>query len=499
MQRMMMAAAAAVMLGTGYGLPGVSQGPAPAREAYYATVPPAAWMPADTADSLYRLARQALNRSRFEEAAEQFRLISSRYPASTYAADALYWEAFALYRMNGTGDLRRALAALERQAEDYPNAGTRSDARSLASRINADLARRGDPRATTYVAQEAAGAAVAPAPPIAATPGTPPVPATAAAPNVNARPRPVRQPRVPRPARGRGSDDCDDEDDSRIFAIQALMNSNSERAVPLLRKVLERRDSASVCLRRFAMMVAAQQGDEAADLLIGSARNDPDPEVRKQAIFWLSQTDDQRVLPILDSVIRTSDDDELRSAAVFALSQQRSPEARRVLRSYAEREDVSEESRTQALHFIAQGGTPEDMAYLRGVYGKMKSSESKQHVMAVMMSHQSRENAAWLLGIAKNRNEDMELRKQALFFAGHAGATTDDLLEVYRSLPDDPELRQHMLVVLGQRSSDPGAVTHLLEIARTEKDPELRKMALFWLSQSDDPRATKLLEDLLEE
>jgi hypothetical protein len=56
-----------------------------------------------------------------------------------------------------------------------------------------------------------------------------------------------------------------------------------------------------------------------------------------------------------------------------------------------------------------------------------------------------------------------------------------------------------MLVVLGQRSSDPGAVTHLLEIARTEKDPELRKMALFWLSQSDDPRATKLLEDLLEE
>ena len=497
MQRMMMAAAAAVMLGTGYGLPEIAQGPAPAQQAYYATVPPAAWMPADTADSLYRLARQALNRSRFEEAAEQFRLIHSRYPESTYAADALYWEAFALYRMNGTRDLRRALASLERQAETYPNAATRSDARSLASRINADLARRGDPRATTYVAQEAAGAAT-PAPPIAAAPSTPGVPAAAPVPGVGPRPRPAREPRAPRPPRIR-SDDCDDEDDSRIFAIQALMNSNSERAVPLLKKVLERRDSASVCLRRFAMMVAAQQGDQAADLLITSARNDPDPEVRKQAIFWLSQTNDERVLPILDSVIRTSDDDELRSAALFALSQQRSPEARRVLRTYAEREDVSDESRTQALHFIAQGGTPEDMAYLRSVYGKMKSSESKQQVMAVMMSHQSRENAQWLIGIAKDRNEDMEIRKQALFFAGHAGATTDDLLAVYGSLPDDPELRQHMLVVLGQRSDDPAAVGHLIQIARTEKDPELRKMALFWLSQSDDPRATKLLEELLEE
>ena len=120
-------------------------------------------------------------------------------------------------------------------------------------------------------------------------------------------------------------------------------------------------------------------------------------------------------------------------------------------------------------------------------------------VMAAMMAHQSRENAQWLIGIAKDRNEDIELRKQALFFAGMAETTTKELLDVYNSFPDDPELRQHMLVVLGQRSSDPAAVTHLHEIARTEKDPELRKMALFWLSQSDDPRATKMLEDLLEE
>jgi HEAT repeat protein len=493
MQRMMMVAAAAVLFG---GLPEIAQGPAPSPQSYYATVPPAAWMPADTADSLYRLARQALNRSRYDEAAERFREIYSRYPESTYAADALYWEAFALYRMNGTGDLRRALVSLDQQAEKYPNAATRGDARGLTSRINADLARRGDPRATTYVAQEAAGATVAPAAPVA-TPATPAVPGT---PAVAPTPRPGRDrpPRAPRPPRVRG-DDCNDEDDSRIFAIQALMNSNSERAVPLLKKVLERRDSASVCLRRFAMMVAAQQGDQAADLLISSARNDPDAEVRKQAIFWLSQTNDPRVVPILDSVIRTSDDDELRGSAVFALSQQRSAEARRVLRSYVEREDLSDEARSQALHFLAMGNDPDDIAFLRGIYGKVKSKEAKQQIMAGMMSNRSPEHARWLLGIAKDRNEDMEVRKQALFFAGMAETSTKELLDVYNSFPNDPELRQHMLVVLGQRSSDPAAVTHLLEIARTEKDPELRKMALFWLSQSDDPRATKLLEDLLEE
>ena len=102
--------------------------------AYYATVPPASWMPADTADSLYRLARQALNRGRYAQAAEQFRAISARFPESAYAADALYWEAFALLRMCGSRNLERALAALDRQAERYPDAATRGDAEALRGR-----------------------------------------------------------------------------------------------------------------------------------------------------------------------------------------------------------------------------------------------------------------------------------------------------------------------------------------------------------------------------
>ena len=89
------------------------------------------------------------------------------------------------------------------------------------------------------------------------------------------------------------------------------------------------------------------------------------------------------------------------------------------------------------------------------------------------------------------------MRKQALFFAGMSDLSTTDLLEVYNSMPDDPELRKHMLIVLGQRMDDESAVTHLLQIARTEKDPEIRRTALFWLSQSDDPRVTEMLEELL--
>lgn len=51
-------------------------------------------------------------------------------------------------------------------------------------------------------------------------------------------------------------------------------------------------------------------------------------------------------------------------------------------------------------------------------------------------------------------------------------------------------------LALSQRSNDEG-VPALIRIARTNPDPELRKTALFWLGQSEDPRALDLFEEIL--
>ena len=72
--------------------------------------PPDAWAAQDPADSLYRAARRALNRNDYNGAAAQFRSISRRFPRSAYAGDALYWEAFALYRAGGTEPKRCSMS-----------------------------------------------------------------------------------------------------------------------------------------------------------------------------------------------------------------------------------------------------------------------------------------------------------------------------------------------------------------------------------------------------
>ena len=119
---------------------------------------PAPWLRADPADSLYRAAREALNRRDYRAAATLFAQIPARFPKSGYAADALYWQAFALYRLGGDRELRLARDALRRQRDRFPKAATNGDAAALEQRIQGELARRGDPVATAEVTAAATAA-----------------------------------------------------------------------------------------------------------------------------------------------------------------------------------------------------------------------------------------------------------------------------------------------------------------------------------------------------
>jgi len=148
---------AALLLVLGGAVGGTSSTPAVSQG--QAAVVPAPWAVEDPADSLYRAARDALNRNDYTRAADLFRKIRDTYPQSQYTPDAYYWEAFALYRRGGTTDLKTALGSMDVQEKKYPKAATRGDARSLATRISSELAKRGDPVAAAKVDSQAKTAA----------------------------------------------------------------------------------------------------------------------------------------------------------------------------------------------------------------------------------------------------------------------------------------------------------------------------------------------------
>lgn len=468
----MMLAAAAGLGGWWAPTKGLPLGSSPAVEdsARSGQAPPAAWLQGDPADSLYRVAREALNRRDFRRAADLFAQLPGRWPRSGYAPDALYWQAFALYRLGGEPELRSALQALRTQSDRFPKASTKGDAKALQRRIQGELARRGDASAAVEV-HEAAQEAAEPVEPVD--------PAEAS-------------------ESGGESGSCDEDGDMKLAALNALIHMNAERARPILQRVLARRDAGSSCLRRRAVFLVAQGGGEGVEqVLVEAARSDPDTEVREQAVFWLSQVEGERAVAALDSILRSSKDTRVQEKAVFALSQHESPRARQALRAYAERPELSDDLREKAIFWIGQSGGEENGSYLRALFGRLKGQELRNKILFSVSQMGGTENDRWLLAVARDRAQPVEIRKQALFWAGQGGAPMAELASLYTTM-DDPAMREQLIFVYSQRD-EPAATDKLLEIARRDPNPELRKKALFWLGQSDDPRAAKALQDIIEQ
>jgi HEAT repeat protein len=435
---------------------------APAAE----TVP--AGLQQDPADSLYRAGRRALNAGDYREAADYFATIRARHPNSGYVADAYYWEAYARYRGGNTQDLRVARELLKQQAEQYPDAATGRDAEILLGRVQGTLAQRGD-------AEAAEGVAIA------------------AAPEPPERPeRPERAEPPPRPPRSKGH-----EDDVRVTALNALLQMNAEQAVPILRKVLEKRDEGSVELRRKAVFILSQQDtDETAQIMLDVVRNDPDREVRAQAVFWLSQVPTEEAVIALDSVLLHSTDREVQEKAVFALSQHGSDRAAQALRNYVERDDVPEALKEKAIFWIGQHHDSENREFLRELYGRLRSAELRERVIFAISQGGTEADSRWLMDRALDPEESLEMRKKALFWAGQSHeVSTADLVRLYDTM-DDLDMKNQLIFVFSQRH-EPEVIDKLMDIARNEPDPDLRKKAVFWLGQSGDPRVADFLLELI--
>lgn len=103
-----------------------------------------------------------------------------------------------------------------------------------------------------------------------------------------------------------------------------------------------------------------------------------------------------------------------------------------------------------------------------------------------------------LLRVARDAKVSRRARRQAVFWLGQAAgeAATRGLTDLVDDRSTDRDVREQAVFALSQRPKDEG-VPALIRIARQNPDRELRKKAIFWLGQSDDPRALALFEELL--
>jgi HEAT repeat protein len=416
----------------------------------------------DPADSLYRVAHAAMTNRDFRKAAGLYQQVVDKYPKSKNVGDALYWRGYSLFQLGqetgSKSDYTAALVSLDQYTKEFRKDSAQvNDARELHSRIQAAQAKLGDAKAAGDIAKSAQG---------------------------------LTQPR--------SCSGSEADEETRMAALEGLLSMNSDDAVPILKDVLKQRDTCRVELRKKAVwLIAQKRAPDVVATLLDVARNDPSVDVRGDAVWWLSQTHSEQVVPALDSILFTSRDDEMRKKAIFSLSQFHDERALQSLRKAVEDERIPEEIRGEAIFWLGQSPSNANLDYFKSVFKKTHNEELRSKIVQAVSNTSTSEAGNWLLDVARDKSYDIETRKNAIFWASQRKLFDfEQMTNIYDQAKGDEEIQEQVLFVYSQRR-EPAAVDKLMTIAKSDPNVEMRKKALFWLGQKNDPRVKQFIRDLI--
>jgi hypothetical protein len=150
--------------------------------------------------------------------------------------------------------------------------------------------------------------------------------------------------------------------------------------------------------------------------------------------------------------------------------------------------------REKAVFWAAESGAT--AAQLSALYARERGEKVREQILFAYSRLDDPSGARELLRVARG-DDATDLRKKAIFWLGQRAGEeiTRDLGDLVGNESEDEEIREQAIFALSQRRGE--GVPALLQIARTNPDPRLRKRAIFWLGQSGDPRAIELFESIL--
>ena len=452
---------------------------------------PAPWVQGDPADSVYRVAREALNNGDYGRAARTFAEVVSKYGSKSQLTDASqYFEALARYKIGTTDELRQAAKILEPMVAKLPaqrastsanseggftavrvgqgigcngfncvnynrNGFSDSEVQALYNRVNGTLAQRGDATAAAKVKQagDAAGTAA-----------------------------------------------CDREDlDVRTEALNALAQMDAATALPALKRVLDRKDDCSSRLRRSAVFMLGRRSDtESANLLIATAKSDPDVDVRVEAIRYLGKLPGDAGLTTLDDLLKNDQNERIQRAAIGALNSSDNQRARSGMRTLIDRKDAPMSLRLEAIRsFSSDRATTDDAAYLRALYARADNDQMREEVLNTISRIGGTENDAFVLTVAKNSNESSRLRSAALSRLSRSPTVTSADLGKIFDAAESYDVRSRIVQILGNKK-DTESADKLIDIAKNSTDSRVKREAMMAIMRRNDPRAQQLFMDILD-
>ena len=128
--------------------------------------------------------------------------------------------------------------------------------------------------------------------------------------------------------------------------------------------------------------------------------------------------------------------------------------------------------------------------------GERFNRMTKPAVVALGM-HEGAAASRALVAIARTHPVS-NARNDALFWLSQRAGDQFAAATILEAIDRDPDtdIRKRAVFALSQLPKDE-SIPKLIEVARTNKNAAVRQQAMFWLGQSSDPRALKFFEDVL--
>lgn len=232
-------------------------------------------------------------------------------------------------------------------------------------------------------------------------------------------------------------------------------------------KLTEVRSLSTTCEirnREQAVQLGTLSTTESVALLTNAARPaDGDRHDRGMLMLSVASHPGQLALNWLEAKVRSQNGDD-RQDALFWLGQVRASEARETLK-YALMQDTDTAMRRHACFVVAESGLAERFDWLRD---------------------------------AAKQDADRSVRHDAWFWFGQAKpANAEQVLTAALRETNDHSTRNHLVFVLSQLPAPRGTDALVALLTNQQASAEVRKQALFWLGQSDDPRALAALDRYL--
>lgn len=272
------------------------------------------------------------------------------------------------------------------------------------------------------------------------------------------------------------------DEDLKLIAINGLMNSDPERAIPLLEKFLQGNQPPK--LKERALFVLSQSGSsKARETVAQIARGNSNPDLQLKALNYLGLFGGKGSRDVLAEIYASSSDHNVKRAILrgFMVSGERD----RLFEISKSEKD--EQLRMEAINQLGVMGA---QSQLWELYQTDSSTEVRARILNAMFVGG---NADKLYELAKIE-KDPKLRRTAINKLGLMGGTRtgDWLVEIYNN-DKDASIRKEVINALFIQ----GNAKVLVALARKETDPAMKREIVNKLSIMNSKDATDYLLEIL--